>query len=67
MTRKEHVLEAWDNAVENGYEQWLLESNAVDVAIDMMDCDGDIEAVFDLDFDELVALVRQVQVEKQNV
>ena len=67
MTRKEHVLEAWDNAVENGYEQWLLESNAVDVAIDMMDCDGDIEAVFDLDFDGLVAIVRQIQVEKQNV
>jgi hypothetical protein len=67
MTREEHVREAWDNAVDNGYGQWLLESEATDVAINMMDCDGDIESVFDLDFDGLVAIVRKVQKEKRNV
>jgi len=66
MTREEYVLEAWDNAVENGYGQWLLEAEAVDVAIDMMDCDGDIESIFYLDFDGLVAIVRKIQKEKQN-
>ena len=66
MTREEHVREAWDNAVDNGYGQWLLESEATDVAINMMDCDGDIESVFDLDFDGLVAIVRKVQKEKRN-
>ena len=66
MTREEHVREAWDNAVDNGYGQWLLESEAIDVAINMMDCDADIEAVFDLDFDGLVAIVRKVQKEKKN-
>jgi hypothetical protein len=66
MTREEHVCEAWDNAVENGYGQWLLESEATDVAINMMDCDADIESVFDLDFDGLVAIVRKVQKEKRN-
>lgn len=67
MSRKEHVLEAWDNAVENGYEQWLLEAEAVDVAIDMMVCDGDIEELFELDFDGLIAIVREVQKEKQKL
>jgi hypothetical protein len=66
MTLEEHVREAWDNAVDNGYGQWLLESEAIDVAINMMDCDADIEAVFDLDFDGLVAIVRKVQKEKKN-
>jgi hypothetical protein len=66
MTREEHVREAWDNAVDNGYDQWLLESEAIDVAINMMDCDADIEAVFDLDFDGLVAIVRKIQKEKRN-
>jgi hypothetical protein len=67
MTREEHVREAWDNAVENGYGQWLLESEATDVAINMMDCDADIESVFDLDFNGLVAIVRKIQKEKKNV
>ena len=64
MTREEHVREAWDNAVENGYGDWLLEAEAIDVAIDMMDCDGDIGAVFDLDFNGLVAIVKKIQAEK---
>jgi hypothetical protein len=66
MTREEHVREAWDNAVDNGYGQWLLESEAIDVAINMMDCDADIEAVFDLDFNGLVAIVRKIQKENDN-
>lgn len=66
MTREEHVREAWDNAVENGYGQWLLESEAVDVANDMMDCDGEIEAIFDLDYNGLLAIVTKIQKEKRN-
>ena len=66
MTREEHVREAWDNAVENGYGQWLLESEATDVANDMMDCDGDIAAVFDLDYNGLLAIVSKIQKEKKN-
>lgn len=63
MTREEYVREAWLNAMENGYGDWLLESEAIDVAIDMMDCDGDVEAVFDLDFDGLVSIVKKIQSE----
>lgn len=66
MTREEHVLELWDNAVENGYGQWLLESEAIDVAADMIDCDCDIAAIFYLDFDGLVAIVRKIQKDNQN-
>lgn len=66
MTREEHVREAWDNAVENGYDKWLLESEPVDIAEDMMDCDGDIAAVFDLDFNTLLAIVERIQKEKRN-
>lgn len=66
MTREEHVREAWDNAVENGYGQWLLESEAIDIANDMMDCDGDIEAIFDLDYNSLLAIVTKIQKEKRN-
>lgn len=66
MTREDHVREAWANAIENGYEQWLLESEPIDIAEDMMDCDGDIEAVFDLDFNALVSMVRKIQKEKND-
>ena len=66
MTREEHVREAWDNAVENGYGQWLLESEAIDIANDMMDCDGDIEAIFDLDYNSLLSIVTKIQKEKRN-
>ena len=43
MTLEEHVREAWDNAFYGGYDTWLLETNTIDIAIDMMDCDSYFE------------------------
>lgn len=65
MTREEHVCEAWENAIENGYGDWLLEAEPIDVAIDMMDCDADIESIFHLDFDGLVSIVKKIQTERK--
>lgn len=62
-TRKETVLEAWKNAIENGYSEWLMTSEPIDIAIDMMDCDADVAAVFDLEFTNLVNVVKTIQEE----
>jgi hypothetical protein len=43
MSLEKSIYEAWDNALQNGYEEWLLEASTIDIAVDMMDCDGDIE------------------------
>lgn len=66
MTNRETVLEAWNNAVENGYEEWLLTSEPIDIAVDMMDCDADVAARYDLDFNTLVNVVKSIQEEKKN-
>ena len=66
-TKRELVLEAWDNALENGYGAWLMNSEPVDIADNMMDCDGEIAAVFDLDYNALLYLVKKIQEEKKGL
>lgn len=62
MTKlEEAVREAWQNAFEGGYEQWLTSSSAVEVATDMMDCDSDVERIAQGDVASVVAIVSQLQ------
>ena len=62
-TRKQIVLEAWKNAIENDYSEWLRTSEPVDIAVDMMDKDCDVAAAYDLDFNALVFTVAEIQKE----
>ena len=61
MILKEAVQNAWDNAYEGGYADWLLTSEPIDVGMDMMDCDADVEALAYGNVDEVVGLVRLLQ------
>ena len=61
MTLEEHIHEAWSNAIENGYEEWLLEASTIDIAIDMMDCDADIELYSNGIIEDVVVFIDKIQ------
>lgn len=61
MTLEEHVHEAWNNALINGYDQWLLDTDSVDIAIDMMDCDGDIQLYSNGMIEDIVGFIDTLQ------
>lgn len=61
MSLKDAVNEAWNNAMEGGYKDWLLTSEPIDIAIDMMDCDCDVEAFAHGDTPVVESLVRVLQ------
>lgn len=58
MPLKEAVTEAWNNAFEGGYDDWLLDSQPIDIAIDMMDCDCDVEAFSYGNVEEVIKYVK---------
>ena len=61
MSLEKSIYEAWDNALQNGYEEWLLESSTIDIAVDMMDCDGDIELYSNGMIDVVVGYLDTIQ------
>jgi hypothetical protein len=61
MSLKDVVTEAWNNAFEGGYDDWLLDSEVIDVAIDMMDCDCDVEAYAYGNVEEVVKILIPLQ------
>lgn len=68
MTIKEAIQEAWNNAMEGGYGDWLLTAEPADIAIDMIDHDSDIEALAHGDILYIEGLVRIIQKKaKENV
>ena len=42
MTLEEAVREAWANAWNNGYEDFLRNESVENIAIDMMNCDEEV-------------------------
>ena len=61
MSLEKSIYEAWDNALQNGYEEWLLESSTIDIAVDMMDCDGDVELYSNGMIDVVVGYIDTLQ------
>lgn len=52
MTLNELVLEAYNNALANGYDLDVM--SPTEVAMDMMDCDSDLE---DFDLEDVISAV----------
>ncbi len=58
---EEAVREAWQNAYEGGYEQFLTTSSAVEVATDMMDCDSEVERIAAGNITAVIRIVAKLQ------
>lgn len=64
---EEAVTEAFENALEGGYREFLIETDAILVAMDMMDCDSEVERLSDGDIyavADIVEILQQVEGEE---